>query len=531
MSHGHIALPLDGSGKKVPHSVMLEVKYFNGTVAVSEGQIITFGVSTFTGTVVGLTGTTSTGTLDIRIELPVPSVMVLNVGEDVLADGTKVSEVQNTDGSTYYFQQNVIVGGPDMNNHLEIDEIGSAKVKFDGGSPQFDAFGSLQVSNAVTIGEYLHPYDHLPEAFGDDLQGAGTITHIPASAGVLLSNTTAAADQAHRKSHTYHKYQAGVSQLIEMTVAVGDTGKANVIRTWGYGDSLDGVFFRLNGLILETHVKNSTGTTAATVSVPQSEWNVDRLDGSEGVFNNSKATLDVSKDNIYWIDFQWLGAGRIRFGVFIDGVRLLCHQINNANNLNGPFMRSGSLPVHIMQVNTGITASTSELSYWCFVVKTEGVFNPPRKRFAGVLPQIAVVGADTYLGSFRSKQLFKGVDNRVLSFGEDLNVYTSAEPISVQLYKNSTLTGATYAIDPSSDSSVELDIAGTVATPGRLMGAWIVSPNESLPIGLKHIFNYAGELMRRHSDITSTDVFTFTVSLLNGTTTNVNFSATWSEVQ
>ena len=59
----------------------------------------------------------------------------------------------------------------------------------------------------------------------------------------------------------------------------------------------------------------------------QSNWNVDVFNGTGA----SGITLDFSKSQIFFIDYEWLGTGRVRCGFFIDGIPYYCHAIHNSN--------------------------------------------------------------------------------------------------------------------------------------------------------------------------------------------------------
>jgi hypothetical protein len=75
--------------------------------------------------------------------------------------------------------------------------------------------------------------------------------------------------------------------------------------------------------------------------VPQSQWNLDKLDGT----GTSGYTIDISKTQMAFIDYSWYGAGTIRWGFrTTDGDITFVHQMpmNNVNNKS--FMRSGNLP-------------------------------------------------------------------------------------------------------------------------------------------------------------------------------------------
>lgn len=78
-----------------------------------------------------------------------------------------------------------------------------------------------------------------------------------------------------------------------------------------------------------------------TLRIPQSEWNIDRVDGTGA----SGYNLDISKMQMWMIDYSWYGAGAIRFGVKnARGEFIYCHRIAHANSMTEAYMRSGNLP-------------------------------------------------------------------------------------------------------------------------------------------------------------------------------------------
>ena len=78
-----------------------------------------------------------------------------------------------------------------------------------------------------------------------------------------------------------------------------------------------------------------------TTRIPQTLWNIDTMDG-RGV---SQYNLDITKMQMWYIDYSWYGAGAIRFGVKDQrGEVRYCHRIANANTKTEAYMRSGNLP-------------------------------------------------------------------------------------------------------------------------------------------------------------------------------------------
>lgn len=78
-----------------------------------------------------------------------------------------------------------------------------------------------------------------------------------------------------------------------------------------------------------------------TFKIPQSQWNLDRADGT----GPSGYNLDPLRMQMAYIDYTWYGAGYIRFGFRgVNGEIIYCHRMPN-NNVNlAAYMRSGNLP-------------------------------------------------------------------------------------------------------------------------------------------------------------------------------------------
>lgn len=86
-------------------------------------------------------------------------------------------------------------------------------------------------------------------------------------------------------------------------------------------------------------------TKTIDVKVPQSAWNIDRMNGAGGTVNPSSFNLDLTKMQMFYMDYSWYGAGAIRFGFRgVNGQVTYCHKIAN-NNVNfEAYMRTGNIP-------------------------------------------------------------------------------------------------------------------------------------------------------------------------------------------
>ena len=103
-------------------------------------------------------------------------------------------------------------------------------------------------------------------------------------------------------------------------------------------------------------------TKTVDTKIPQSQWNLDRMNGVGGSANLSGFNLDLSKMQMFYIDYSWYGAGAIRWGFRgLDGKVTYCHKLVN-NNVNlEAYMRTGNLPAryetNTMPATTRISAS------------------------------------------------------------------------------------------------------------------------------------------------------------------------------
>lgn len=96
------------------------------------------------------------------------------------------------------------------------------------------------------------------------------------------------------------------------------------------------------------------------IKYPQSQWNLDTMDGN----GPSGYTLDLTKMQMFFIDFSWYGAGAIRWGLRgQDGRVTYVHRVANNNTNYEAYMRSGNLPARYQSLTqppyTQLSASLS----------------------------------------------------------------------------------------------------------------------------------------------------------------------------
>ena len=94
--------------------------------------------------------------------------------------------------------------------------------------------------------------------------------------------------------------------------------------------------------------------------VPQSEFNLDKADGT----GPSGYNVDLTKMQMFYIDYSWYGAGFIRWGLRgPEGDVFYVHKMPNNNVNNEAYMRSGNLPARYESItNPPTTRMTASLS-------------------------------------------------------------------------------------------------------------------------------------------------------------------------
>jgi len=160
---------------------------------------------------------------------------------------------------------------------------------------------------------------------------------------------------------------------------------------------------------------------------PQSSWNIDKCDGT----GPSGYNIDLTKMQMFYMDYSWYGAGFIRWGFRgPDGNVFYCHKVINNNVNTEAYMRSGNLPARYESesrppttfINTSLGASDTTVG----VASTAGF--PP----AGTLlirnaetyeyVNYAGIGTTAFTGVIRGKS---GNNSLALTVASGSNVATA----------------------------------------------------------------------------------------------------------
>lgn len=377
--------------------------------------------------------------------------------------------------------------------------------------PNLDAFGRLRAAAPYTIFDSKQLYDIEPLIWVNSTSGTASETFSSNTASTQLAVGNASGDEIIRQTKKYMDYQPGKSILIMITGHM-DTPKSNNTQRIGYFDDNNGLFFEHDGSNLKVVRRTKTSGSVVDNAINQSAWNLDKLDGT----GDSGFTIDVTKTNIFIIDFQWLGVGRVRFGFVIDGKLVYVHQILNANNLTEVYMSTPNLPVRFHNVNTGATSGTTTMKHICSTVISEGGYDPlgiTRSVDRGISGSVITTTLEPLI-SIRLKSAYNRVN--ITKLKSSVMTSTNAN-FRYVISLNPTITGGTAASWTSvTNSAVEYDISqdGTVSNEGTVLSSgYVANSVEQLSVDLESAVGLA-------ADISGTsDIITLSVQTISGSNT------------
>ena len=338
---------------------------------------------------------------------------------------------------------------------------------------QVDSFGRLRTSDSNVLLDSQLDFDLQPLLWQNVLTGGGSVTHDEPDATAVLAVTAAAGDEVIRQTRRYWKYRAGQSLRITMTSVFG-APVAGVIREQGFFDDDNGIFLRQNasgGIELVVR-SNVTGTPAETV-IPQGSWNKDPLNGA----GPSELTLDITKAQIFWIDLQWLGVGRVPGGFNINGVDVEIHEFLHSNIIDTVYMSTGTLPVRYRIFNdTG--ANPAEFRAICSSVFWEGGSEGPgylTSADTGITPYSATV-ALTSLVAIRLNSTHIRATLRALSF-EVVNAgVNDVRAVLLHFTPDNVPAGLTWSAGSGDASEISTDnVAVTEANGYRIQTEYVLN--------------------------------------------------------
>lgn len=240
-----------------------------------------------------------------------------------------------------------------------------------GDTANMDAFGNLRTVTPTQLFGLSQEYTYHPLVWDHYTASGGTATHSTSTNSTILSTAgSTSGARALRQTKVYHRYSPGKSQLVKLTGTLrkGAVPSGAAFAGVGYYDDDNGAFFCDDSGGVCVVVRSNTSGAPVGDKTYQSAWNVDPMDGT----GPSGVTIDWTKEQIFVIDLQWLGVGRVRFGLAINGILYYVHYSNHANVTTAVYARTANLPVRYEAFNSGGAGANVSVEAICSSIDSEG---------------------------------------------------------------------------------------------------------------------------------------------------------------
>ena len=255
------------------------------------------------------------------------------------------------------------------------DGMGNQPVAF-GDGYNIDAFGRLRVSEPYTLfdsknifndSDLASDVENLPLFYDNqETSGTGTSTaYVDNQSAQELSVSATTAGTRVRQTKSRFNYQPWKSFLTLLTFTFASQASGITMREWLFDDE-NWLFLEDNGSEYRFVTRTYTSGSAVDNAVSQSDWNIDPMNWK----GKSWITLDFTKTQIMFFDYEWLGVGRVRMWFVVDGKIYYAHEFLNTNNLSIVYMTTPNLPLRSEISNDG-TWPASTMTQICSSVIIE----------------------------------------------------------------------------------------------------------------------------------------------------------------
>jgi hypothetical protein len=429
-------------------------------------------------------------------------------------------------GNNFPWQYRMLLGLQSINDSVNASVAAA-------GPMAVDAFGRERISQPYTLGDYKHLYGLDPN-FLDITANGGTVSFQANKACARLATTTTANSSAIHQTKFYHQYMPGKSQLIYSTFNFY-AATAGVTKRTGYFDANNGIIFQQDGdgtlkFIIRTY---TSGSAVDAEVVSQANWNVDKCNGSGPTGFN----LDITKTQILFIDFQWLGVGKVRVGFVYNGQFIIAHEFEHSNILQVVYMSNPNLPVRCEIVSSGSNPA-AYFDQICSTVISEGGYVESGQNWSALNTTLRSLtsGSSIPLFAIRLKDTFNTYANRMIVRLDNYNIFSTKEPLTYQIIKLPGIAGLTTGtswVTVDTDSGVEYNVGATAYSGGDVLASGYVPASAS---GKEGVVNNANPSVAKKNYIvqnyasTDSEIYMVYVTNIGTTTTTVGASMQWREI-
>ena len=406
-----------------------------------------------------------------------------------------------------------------------VETRGGKNVQIVDNEQNLTAFGELLVGQLHPIFQQSFEYTvDNTDLNTNTVVNGGTVTQASGMAVLGTSATTASSALFQSKQHA--KYRAGLGGVCRFTgiftspvlgteqyIGIMDESGSSEAFKNGYGVGYNGEDFGFH------RWSNDTLTT-----IKQANWD-DPLDGS----GLSGMTMAHDKLNIFFVQFQYLGAGGISLWVEDDTFNkpIMVHTIGYANRNTEPSVHNPNFK-HTMWVDNKATTSDIVMknsSYSFFIEGKTDLIELHQPIHSTDVQEKLTVTTKIAIFTIRNKATYVSKTNfiDIVLLGASASIEANAANNlgDILIVKNAAIGGTpSYSDINTANSVVEIDVAGTTVTGGTLIAAG--------PLAGKNDKLSADSLILSKIILNPGDTLTLAAESANSAT--IDAGATWREL-
>ena len=338
-----------------------------------------------------------------------------------------------------------------------------------------DAFGRLRVSEPLTLFESTHRFAD-NDLWAEDTTGTAN-SEFNSSEGCIEMNVgSSSGDEVLRETKKVFAYQPGKSLLV-LGSFLFDAPKTNLRQRIGYFGSENGIYLEQDDSVVSFVLRSKVSGSVVNTSIAKADWNVDSLDGT----GPSGVTLDLTKVQLLWMDYEWLGVGSVRVGFVVNGQFIPCHVFHHANITSSTYTTTASLPLRQEITNTGATSGASQSKQICNTVNSEGGYELRGRQNAvetSITSPYTLSTAGTYYPIVSIRLKSARLDAIAIISALSLLGTGNGINFNWRIVAGGTVTTSSWT-SAGTDSSIEYTISGTAFSlgTGRILASGFFSSN------------------------------------------------------
>jgi hypothetical protein len=375
-----------------------------------------------------------------------------------------------------------------------------------------DMFGRIKVSEPYTLFDSTHRYERSGD-YSEELTGGGTVTYLANESSLSLNVGTASGDKVTLESYKVFPYQPGKSLQVLQTFVFAPA-KANLRQRVGYFSRQNGFYLEQDGSAVYLVKRSYISGSVVETRIPQSEWNIDQLNGD----GPSDIVLDLSKAQILFSEYEWLGVGSVRMGFAIDGYFIPVHIFNHANHISSVYITTASLPVRYEIENTGATTSTSSFKQICTSIVSNGGYSHDESEIFAAVRETEVSVGTTRYPLVAIRMISGRTDSVVMPTSVDIASGTAGSGIWEIVKNPTTLNGGTWSTTGSS-KNIEYSIDMTTISGGTVVRRRLFSTSNqsSAESSSEDLATWDLQLGRTNSNTPVSDIYVLTFRTFKST--------------